>query len=288
MTRPLRIEFPGAIYHLTARGNGRSAIFLDDFDREVFLSVLGDVVGRYSWICHAYCLMSNHYHILVETPDCNLSQGMRHLNGIYTQRFNRRHGRVGHVFQGRFKSILVEKDSYLLELCRYIVLNPVRARIVTHPEDYRWSSFTSTATPGKSVEFLFTDWVLAQFDQNRPVAQIRYREFVLAGTTAESPWKRLVGQCLLGEEPFLANLSPYLKEKAGVSEIPRTQRFAVRPPLDRILPRVRSTSKRNLAITKAHLEHGYSQAEIAAHIGLHYSTVSRIVQREREKARSKT
>ncbi|MGO9116213.1 MAG: helix-turn-helix domain-containing protein [Desulfomonilaceae bacterium] len=124
--------------------------------------------------------------------------------------------------------------------------------------------------------------------ENRPAAQIRYREFVLAGTTAESPWKRLVGQCLLGEEPFLTKLSPYLKEKAAVSEVPRRQRFAVRPPLDRLLPKVGSAPKRDLAITKAHLEHGYSQAEIAAHIGLHYSTVSRIVQREREKARSKT
>jgi putative transposase len=207
---------------------------------------------------------------------------------MYTQRFNRRHGRVGHVFQGRFKSILVEKDSHLLELCRYIVLNPVRAGMVTHPEDYRWSSFTSTAAPGKVPEFLFTDWVLAQFDRNRPVARIRYREFVLAGTTAESPWKRLVGQCLLGKEPFLAKLSPYLKDKAGVSEIPRTQRFAVRPPLERILPRVRSTSKRDRAITKAHLVHGYSQTEIAAHVGLHYSTVSRIIQRERKKAKSNT
>jgi putative transposase len=288
MTRPLRIEFPGAIYHLTARGNGRAVIFLDDFDREVFLSVLGNVVGRCNWLCHAYCLMSNHYHILVETPDVNLSDGMRQLNGIYTQKFNRRHGRVGHIFQGRFKSILVEKDSYLLELCRYIVLNPVRAGIVTRPEDYPWSSFIFTARPGKGPEFLFTDWVLAQFGEKRRVAQKRYREFVLAGTAVESPWKKLVGQCLLGEKPFLEKLSPFLKEKAALTEIQRAQRFAVRPPLDRLLPRVRSASKRDRAIAKAHLEHGYSQQEIAAHVGLHYSTVSRIVQRERENARSKT
>jgi putative transposase len=131
-------------------------------------------VERYNWICHAYCLMGNHYHLLIETPDANLSQGMRQLNGIYTQKFNRRHGRVGHVFQGRFKSVLVEKDSYLLELCRYIVLNPVRARIVTHPEDYPWSSFTFTAGSGKSPEFLSTDWVLAQFGRNRKEARKRY------------------------------------------------------------------------------------------------------------------
>jgi REP-associated tyrosine transposase len=288
MARPLRIEFPGAIYHLTARGNGRAEIFLDDFDREAFLCVLGDVVGRYNWICHAYCLMSNHYHILIETPDGNLCEGMRQLNGIYTQKFNRRHGRVGHVFQGRFKSILVEKDSYLLELCRYIVLNPVRAEIVTRPEDYPWSSFTFTARPGKGPEFLFTDWVLAQFGEKRRVAQNRYRKFVLAGTAGESPWKKLVGQCLLGDERFLEKLSPFLKEKAALTEIPRAQRFAVRPSLDRLLSRARSTSKRDRAIARAHLEHGYSQQEIAAHVGLHYSTVSRIVQRERTKAKSKS
>src|SRR4030042_5793823 len=129
MARPLRIEFPGAVYHVTSRGNARQTIFIDDEDRGGFLDLLSIVVERFNWICHAYCLMGNHYHLLIETPDGNLSKGMRELNGIYTQHFNRRHGRVGHVFQGRFKAILVEKDSYLLELCRYIVLNPVRAGI---------------------------------------------------------------------------------------------------------------------------------------------------------------
>jgi putative transposase len=286
MSRPLRIEFPGALYHVTARGNGRASIFLDDFDRDAFFSVLGDVAGRYNWICHAYCLMSNHYHILIETPDGNLSAGMRQLNGIYTQKLNRRYGRVGHVFQGRFKSILVEKDSYLLELCRYVVLNPVRAGIVRHPEDYPWSSFKFTAATGKGPEFLMTDWVLGQFGEDLQVAQDRYREFVLEGTIGESPWKRLVGQCFLGDGPFLEKLTPYLKEKAALTEIPRAQRFAARPPLDRLLPRVRSALKRDRAIAKAYLQHGYSQRDIAAHVGLHYSTVSRIVQRE--KAKSKT
>lgn len=291
MTRPLRIEFPGALYHLTARGNGRAAIFLDDFDRDVFLCVLGDVVERHNWICHAYCLMGNHYHLLIETPDGNLSAGMRQLNGVYTQRLNRRHGRVGHVFQGRFKSIIVEKGSHVLELCRYIVLNPVRAGIAERLMDYPWSSFKFTAGCGNGPAFLFTDWVLSQFGHTRKEAQERYREFVLAGTGGESPWKRLVGQCLLGEEQFLERLLPYLKEKAALTEIPRVQRFAVRPPLDRLLPKIRSRSERDRAIASAHLHHGYSQQEIAAHVGLHYSTVSRIVareSRERDEARNKT
>ena len=288
MTRPLRIEFPGALYHLTARGNARAAIFLNDLDRGEFLSILGDIVERYNWICHAYCLMDNHYHLLIETPDGNLSAGMRQLNGIYTQKFNRRHGRVGHVFQGRFKSIIVEKDSYLLELCRYIVLNPVRAGIVKHLEDYPWSSFRFTAGRENAPAFLSTDWVLAQFGKNRREARKSYREFILVGREEKSPWKRLVGQCLLGEEPFLERLLPYLKEKTARTEIPRVQRFAVRPTLDRLLPRVRSGLKRDRAIAEAHLHHGYSQQEIAAHVGLHYSTVSGIVQREREKSKNKT
>jgi putative transposase len=213
---------------------------------------------------------------------------MSQLNGIYTQKFNRRHRRAGHVFQGRFKSVLVEKDSYLLELCRYIVLNPVRAGIVTHPGDYPWSSFTFTAGSRKSPEFLCTDWVLAQFGRNRIGARKRYREIVLDGITAESPWTSLVGQCLLGNEPFLERLLPYPKEQSALGEIPRIQRLAARPPLARLLPKGRSKSERNRAIAEAHVRYGYSQQEFAVHVGLHYSTVSRIVQRERKESKNKT
>ena len=125
MARPLRIEFPGAVYHVTSRGNERKAIFRDDQDRKRFLEALADVTLRYNWLCHAYCLIGNHYPLLIDTTDGNLSIGMRQLNGVYTQRFNKRHGRVGHLFQGRFKAVLVQKDSHLLEACRYVVLNPV-------------------------------------------------------------------------------------------------------------------------------------------------------------------
>ena len=135
MARPLRLEYPGAIYHITSRGNARADIFLDDSDRELFLSILADTVDHYNWLCHAYCLMGNHYHLLIETPDPNLSLGMRHLNGVYTQTFNRSHKRVGHLFQGRYKAVLVEKGTHLLELCRYIVLNPVKANMTKYLGD---------------------------------------------------------------------------------------------------------------------------------------------------------
>jgi putative transposase len=141
MSRPLRLEFAGALYHITSRGNDRNLIYLQDDDFELFLQILANVCERYNWVVHAYCLMSNHYHLLVETPDANLSQGMRQLNGVVTQSMNRKHHRVGHLLQGRYKAILVEKDAYLLELCRYIVLNPVRANMVSSPDEWPWSSW---------------------------------------------------------------------------------------------------------------------------------------------------
>jgi REP element-mobilizing transposase RayT len=139
MARPLRIEYEGAVYHVTSRGNERKPVFKDDGDREVFLDTLHKVNKRYNFLCYAYCLMDNHYHLIIETPDGNLSKGMRQLNGVYTQAFNKRHHRVGYIFQGRYKSILIQKESHLLEVCRYVVLNPVRAKAVNSPEEWRWS-----------------------------------------------------------------------------------------------------------------------------------------------------
>jgi len=161
MARPLRIEFPGAVYHITSRGNALQDIYVDDADREAFLDVLTRVVERFHWLCHAYCLMGNHYHLLVETLEPTLSRGMRQLNGVYTQRFNRRHGRAGHLFGGRFKAILVEREAYLLELCRYVVLNPVRAGLVRAAKDWPWSSYRATAGLAEAPPFLTVDWILA-------------------------------------------------------------------------------------------------------------------------------
>jgi len=138
MARPLRIEFSGALYHVTARGNAREDIYRDDANRQQFLMLLQNTVNRYDWYCHAYCLMDNHYHLLIKTNTPTLSKGMKFLNGTYTQYFNRQHQRVGHVFQGRFKAILVQKDSHLLELARYIALNPVRAQMVNNAAEWRY------------------------------------------------------------------------------------------------------------------------------------------------------
>jgi len=266
MARPLRLQFPGAVYHLTSRGNARQKIFFNDADRQLFLKTLAHVVSRYRWICHAYCLMANHYHLLVETPKANLSIGMRQLNGTFTQSFNRRHKRVGHLFQARFKAILVEKESYLLELCRYIVLNPARVKSGTDLAAWKWSSYRATAGLVAVPEFLTTDWLLEQFGKDRRVAQRRYREFVRDGV-ANRPWDDLKGQIYLGSDQFIERHSAEAKE---LKEIPRAQLKAIKPPLERIFLKERETG-----IAEAYREHGYRLQEIAGHLGVHYATVSR-------------
>jgi REP element-mobilizing transposase RayT len=284
MARPLRIEFPGAIYHVTSRGNAHQAIFEDDADRFEFFAVLTGAVERHGWLCHAYCLMDNHYHLMVETPDGNLARGMARLNGLYTQRFNRRHQRIGHLFQGRYKAILVERESYLLELCRYLVLNPVRAGLVRRAAAYRWSSYRATAGDEPAPRFLTTDWVLSQFATRRRPARERYAAFVAEGAARPSPWPALQGQALLGGAGFVRSLRPHLEEAAGLSEVPRAQRDLGRPDLVRALDAKAGGAKaglakaeRNRRIAEAHLRHGYTLTEIGRYLGLHYTTVSRIV-----------
>ena len=187
MARPLRIQYPGAVYHITARGNARAKIYAAVADRAAFLAILDSVVKKYNWVCHAYCLMDNHYHLLIETPDGNLSLGMRQLNGMYTQGFNRRHKRPGHVFQGRFKGILVDKEHYLLELARYIVLNPVRVGKVSQPGAWQWSSYLETAGLRNGMGFLTTDWVLGCLGSKKKAARARYCQFVAEGMRTASP-----------------------------------------------------------------------------------------------------
>jgi len=281
MARPLRIEYPGAVYHITSRGNARQEIFLDEEDRGDFLLILRSVIRRFHWLCHAYCLMDNHYHLLIETPEGNLSQGMRQLNGVYTQAFNRRHGRVGHLFQGRFRALLVEKESYLLELCRYVVLNPVRANRVQEPGRWQWSSYSATAGFRRSPDFLTVDWLLAQFGQKRKQAEAGYREFVREGTQEGSPWEKVTGQIFLGREGFVERLQSLLGESQEMKEIPRAQRYASRPSLkDLFLPGGgEDRNERDRRIYHSHVGYGYTLKEIAQHLGIHYTTASKAVKR---------
>ncbi|MGQ0557705.1 MAG: transposase [Nitrospiraceae bacterium] len=279
MARPLRLEFPGALYHVTARGNARHEIFVDDADRQRFLNGLERVVSRFHLVLHAYCLMDNHYHLVVETPDANLSKAMRQLNGVYTQAFNRRHGQVGHVLQGRYTAIVVDRESYLLELCRYVVLNPLRAKITRKPETYAWSSYRATAGLTPAPPFLTVEWLRAQFGRQRAAAQRTYQAFVADGIQHGSPWEHVQGQVLLGSEQFVERLTPKLRETRLAKEIPRRQRFANRPTLHQLFAGRRrlDQAKRNAVICRAYREYGYSLSEIGRAVNLHYSTISRLV-----------
>jgi REP-associated tyrosine transposase len=279
MARPLRIEYPNAVYHVTSRGNARNKIFLDDRDRENFLFVLGSVVKRFNWLCHAYCLMDNHYHLMIETPDANLSRGMRQLNGVYTQKYNWWHSKTGHIFQGRYKSILVEKENYLLELCRYVVLNPIRANMVQKPEEWQWSSYDATAGLKSVPDYLTTDWILGLFHRNKKEAQKRYRKFVREGIQQGSPWNDLQGQILLGEEGFIDRFKDHLTDKEKIREIPRAQRYVNRPPLAKHFSQGEKLGRRNKHIYNAHIKYGYTLKEIADHLDIHYTTVSKIIKK---------
>jgi REP element-mobilizing transposase RayT len=278
MSRPLRIEFAGALYHVTSRGDGREDIFLDDDDRELFLNVLKETGEIYNWIFHSYCLMGNHYHLLIETPDCNLSKGMRHLNGVYTQRFNRKQKRVGHVFQGRYKAIIVQKETYLLELARYIVLNPVRARMVRSVKDWPWSSYRASAGLAACPAWLQTDWVLSAFSDKRTEAVERYRAFVADGKNQPAPWEKLKNQIFLGTDTFVQKMQSCITPNEDLSEVPLGQRRAMPKPIDHY---VTCSNSRDEAIALAYESGGYGLKEIGEYFRLHYSRVSRIIGRQR-------
>ncbi len=279
MARPLRIEYPGAVYHITFRGNARKDIYHNEQDRKTFFKILSGVVKKYNWHCHAYCLMNNHYHLLVETLEANLSQGMRQLNGIYTQRHNKNHEIVGHVLQGRYKAVLVDKENYLLELCRYIVLNPVRAKLVELPEQWPWGSYQATAGLAAVPDFIIVDWILGMFGTNRQSAQKHYQKFVGAGLSKDEPFEELEGQVVLGSKEFVDKVKEIIKDKESIQEIPRNQRYAGRPSLEELFSEIAIHIKtiRNEMIYRAHIEYGYTLREISDAIGIHYTTVSKIV-----------
>lgn len=278
MARPLRLEFAGALYHVTARGDRREEIYLGEEDCTEFIELLGDVCRRFNWSAHAYCLMNNHYHLVVETPDANLSAGMRQLNGVYTQRFNRRHRRVGHVFQGRYHAILVQKGTHLLELARYVVLNPLRAGMVADVGQWPWSSYRAMIGKERAPPWLETDWLLAQFGTMRSAAVRRYVQFVRDGIGAVSPWQALKHQTILGDDAFVAKFrDPHRLEQ--LSEIPKTQRR----PLSASLAEYRVLYLRDEAMARAYLSGAYTMKEIGDFFAVHYMTVSRAVRKHEQR-----
>jgi putative transposase len=282
MVRPLRIEFAGALYHITSRGNRKEDIYLSDENREKFLSVLRDTCDKYHWLCHSYCLMSNHYHLLIETPLGNLSNGMRYLNGVYTQKFNRANNRVGHVLQGRYKSVLVEKENYLLELSRYIVLNPVRAGIVQKADDWKWSSYLATSGKVLPPSWLTVEWLLSSFSSIKSVALIKYEQFVHDGQNNKNPWVDLKHQIYLGSESFISKVVSYVDATAEFTDVPSVH-FPILAQSFTIEEYERMSGSRDEAIYRSYNSGMYSMKEIGKYFGLHYSRISRIIKQHYER-----
>jgi REP-associated tyrosine transposase len=277
VARPLRIVFPGALYHLIARGNNRERCFLAEDDFLVFLEVLEQVLERFSWLLYAHCLMDNHYHLEVETALPNLTAGMRQLNGRYAQGFNRRHRRCGHVFQARYRAILIERQTHLLRTARYIVLNPVRAGICNHPGDYRWSSYRAMLGEAAPEVSLALAPLLTLFADEPALARARYRDFVQEGIE-EALEERVRGE-RLGSDPFLRERFGY---EPPLPEIPRVQVEPLPPDLAELF------AHEPLPVAVAYRRHGYTIGQIADFLGCHYSTVSRRLRREEEVAKCKT
>jgi REP element-mobilizing transposase RayT len=239
MARPLRLEFNDALYHVTSRGNERRPIFRTNRDRQTFLLFLGMAVRRFGWSLTAWVLMTNHFHLVLKTPEPNLSKGMHWLNSTYANWFNRTHGRCGHLFQGRFKAFLIDEESYFAEVLRYVVLNPVRAKMCERPEEHRWSSYRASAGLEDAPEWLDVMAVHCLFGPDAATAQPLYREFVLAKIGCDDRlWDKLTNQFYLGSEDWLKKMRGQIETKPRSTDHPRTQRAAGRPKMHTIVSAV--------------------------------------------------
>jgi REP element-mobilizing transposase RayT len=271
---------------VTSRGDRREPIVEDDEDRATWVAVLGEACGRFGWRVHAWCLMTNHYHLLVETPGGQLAAGMRHLNGVWSQCFNRRHGRVGHVFQGRYKAIMVERESYLLELARYVVLNPVRAGMVADAADHAWSSHRAVLARSDLFprahhpEWLETDALLRHFGATRRRAVTAYVDFVRAGVGLPSVWESLRGQVFLGSDDFVERMTAVFDaDDPKLRDVPRLQRRPVIGSSAIDLSSGTTRAERDAAMARAYATGGHTLRSIADAFGVHEATVSRALRR---------
>ena len=284
MARPLRIEYPGAFYHVTARGNEQKDIFKSQRDREKFLSYLETATQRYDAVIHAYCLMNNHYHLMVETPRGNLSQIMKHINSSYTTYYNVKRKRAGHLLQGRYKSILVDMDEYATELSRYIHLNPVRVGIVESPEEYRWSSCRYYTGGTAAPAWLHTDFILGYFGNKKDAAQKKYRQFVddLIGREYSSPLLATVASTILGGEEFVSEIQDrHLSDRKTDREQPALRKLSGKPSPEEIVKAVRKAIPADDRLaTKAaiYLCHRFSGAKLREIGALFQVTESGITQ----------
>ena len=283
MSRPLRIEFPGAVYHVTSRGDRQESIFEEDADRRALLAVVALGLTRFDAQMLAYCLMGNHYHFVLHTRAANLSQLMRHINGVYTQSFNRRHLKVGHLFQGRFKAILIDRDAYLLEVCRYVELNPVRAGMVDAPQAWPWSSYRAHVGEAAAPEWLDTEGLhgyllghLANTAGDTRRAARRYAQLVAAGRDVRLWDSGLNKQIYLGDDDFVARMQSQVTHSGVTSkDVPKAQRSAPRD----LTHWLRVCESREEALRRAHVESGISMTALAGELGLSVARVSQLIAR---------
>lgn len=235
MARQLRIEFSGAFYHITSRGNLRDKIFFEDRDRERFQEILARTKERYGYLLHAYALMDNHLHLLIETPKANISQIMQNINTSYTVYINKRYRRSGHLFQGRFKAIIVDKDEYLVTLSRYIHLNPVRAHIIQRPEDYKWTSYKAFLGKGNDA-IVDTSDTLLYFSKQKSKAAKAYRRFVeRENSEEENPFKEVDAGILLGGKKFKAKIQKLLDKIKADEELPQLKKLREKVSIDKVI-----------------------------------------------------
>jgi len=283
MSRPLRIEFPGAVYHVTSRGDRQEDIFRDPEDRSAFLAILGHAMERFDAQVLAYCLMDNHYHLVLHTRQANLSRLMRHVNGVYTQDFNRRRGLVGHLLQGRFKAILVDRDAYLLTLCRYVERNPVAAKMVDSPGDWEWSSYRAHVGEASPPLWLDTGglhgYLLGHAPasaRDRSTAGRRYAALVEKLTKEDADlWKTgLRRQIFLGDEKFAEGMRVRASSQTGrAREVPKAQRLRRRELADWIA----EAGSREEGLRRAFRDGGMTMTAMATALGLSVSWVSRLI-----------
>jgi REP element-mobilizing transposase RayT len=276
MGRPLRIEYPGALYHVTSRGNEKQDIFLEDSDRKRFLGLLEDYHDRFDLVVHCFVLMANHYHLTLETPQGNLLKVMHGINSSYTGYFNRKYGRVGHLFQGRYRGILVDKDSYLVELTRYVHLNPVRAKVVERPEEYPWSSYAGYIWKRKRVGWMEYGWILSQFGSDEGAAVRMYRKFVESGMDepGDSPLGGVVGQVLLGGEEMLGKVKKLLRGKEVGHDVVERRRFRDAPRAEDIISAVGSVLGVDEAMITGRGRKGNEARKLAVYLVKRYSGMS--------------
>ncbi len=284
MSRPLRLEFEGAIYHVTSRGDRREAIYRDDEDRLAQLHVLGQAMERFDAQVLAYCQMGNHYHLVLHTRQANLSRTMRHINGVYTQQFNRRHGLVGHLFQGRFKAILVDRDAYLLSLCRYVERNPVAAKLVRDAGEWAWSSYRAHVRQAEAPVWLDTDGLhgyllghAVRGDKDRAAASLQYAALVCQSAKQDvSFWANgLRQQVFLGDEAFVKRmLAQASASQVAEPEVPKAQRHVLaRKTLQDFM--LLHANDMPAALAAAYRAGGHTMSAIAKELGISVPTVSR-------------